>query len=264
MKKVADKNKTQKTKKRAKIKGLEEYKEDDLDLDEDYEELDLEDEEDEVEEKPKKKTTTRRKSKKKLEAENQFYRKIINAVFGIIIVLLIMTAVDVIAVARYDSGPFFAINFKTYKDGGTKVYYGLGYKVINYNVTEGRKGKIVGSWFMPYSVVSTKIDVLDLALEFERDKNAVSKKFYNQYLEVVGEISKIDEEKKLVEIEYDDADGKYSLLVKGHLTDEVIMSAYNAGEKVHVLGTAKVFKAKTETEPNTIELEGCFIKGIIE
>lgn len=264
MKKVAAKNKTQKTKKRAKIKGLEEYKEDDLDLDEDYEELDLEDEEDEVEEKPKKKTTTRRKSKKKLEAENQFYRKIINAVFGIIIVLLIMTAVDVIAVARYDSGPFFAINFKTYKDGGTKVYYGLGYKVINYNVTEGRKGKIVGSWFMPYSVVSTKIDVLDLALEFERDKNAVSKKFYNQYLEVVGEISKIDEEKKLVEIEYDDADGKYSLLVKGHLTDEVIMSAYNAGEKVHVLGTAKIFKAKTETEPNTIELEGCFIKGIIE
>ena len=136
VKKVAAKNKTQKTKKRAKIKGLEEYKEDEFDLDEDYEELDLEDDEDEVEEKPKKKTTTRRKSKKKLEAENQFYRKIINAVFGIIIVLLIMTAVDVIAVARYDSGPFFAINLKTYKDGGTKVYYGLGYKVINYNVTE--------------------------------------------------------------------------------------------------------------------------------
>ena len=42
------------------------------------------------------------------------------------------------------------------------------------------------------------------------------------------------------------------------------MSTYNAGEKVHLLGTAKVFKAKTETEPNTIELEGCFIKGIIE
>ena len=175
-----------------------------------------------------------------------------------------MTAVDVIAVARYDSGPFFAINFKTYKDGGTRVYYGLGYKVINYNVTEGRKGKVVGSWFMPYSVVSTKIDVLDLALEFERDKNVVSKKFHNQYLEVIGEISKIDEEKKLVEIEYVDVDGKYSLLVKGNLTDEVIMSTYNAGEKVHLLGTAKVFKAKTETEPNTIELEGCFIKGIIE
>ena len=267
MKKVATKKKTTKTlkpKKSTKIKGLEEYKDDELDLDEDYEELDLEDEE-EVEEKPKKKKkSTRRKSKKQLEAKNAFIRKIINAVFGIIVVLLIMTAVDVIAVARYDSGPFFAINFKTYKDGGTKVYYGLGSKVINYNVTEGRKGKVVGSWFMPYSTVSTKIDVLDLALEFERDKNAVSNKFYNQYLAVVGEISKIDEEKKLVEIEYIDADGKYSLLVKGNLTDEVIMSTYNAGEKVHLLGTAKVFKAKTETEPNTIELEGCFIKGIIE
>ena len=117
---------------------------------------------------------------------------------------------------------------------------------------------------MPYSTVSTKIDVLDLALEFERDKNAVSNKFYNQYLAVVGEISKIDETNKLVEIEYVDADGKYTLLVKGHLTDEVIMASYKEGEKVHLLGTAKVFKAKTETEPNTIELEGCFIKGIIE
>ena len=117
---------------------------------------------------------------------------------------------------------------------------------------------------MPYSTVSTKIDVLDLALEFERDKNAVSNKFYNQYLAVVGEISKLDETNKLVEIEYVDADGKYTLLVKGHLTDEVIMASYKEGEKVHLLGTAKVFKAKTETEPNTIELEGCFIKGIIE
>ena len=116
---------------------------------------------------------------------------------------------------------------------------------------------------IPIKITQQKI-ITPTNAEFERDKNAVSKKFYNQYLEVVGEISKIDEEKKLVEIEYDDADGKYSLLVKGHLTDEVIMSAYNAGEKVHVLGTAKVFKAKTETEPNTIELEGCFIKGIIE
>jgi len=267
MKKVATKKKTTKTlkpKKSTKIKGLEEYKDDELDLDEDYEELDLEDEE-EVEEKPKKKKkSTRRKSKKQLEAKNAFIRKIINAVFGIIVVLLIMTAVDVIAVARYDSGPFFAINLKTYKDGGTKVYYGLGYKVINYNVTEGRKGKVVGSWFMPYSTVSTKIDVLDLALEFERDKNAVSNKFYNQYLAVVGEISKLDETNKLVEIEYVDVDGKYTLLVKGHLTDEVIMASYKEGEKVHLLGTAKVFKAKTETEPNTIELEGCFIKGIIE
>lgn len=266
MKKVATKKKvTTKPKKSTKIKGLEEYKDDDLDLDEDYEELDLDDEE--VEEKPKKakkKKSTRKPSKKKLEAKNAFIRKIINAVFGIIVVMLIMTAVDVIAVARYDVGPFFAINTKTYKDGGTKVYYGLGYKVINYNVLEGRKGKVVGSWFMPYSTVSTKIDILDLALEFEKDKESTSNKFYNQYLEVVGTISLMDEENKLVEMEYVDKDGKYTLLVKGHLTDEVIMSSYNAGEKIHLLGTAKVFKVKTEKEPNTIELEQCFIKGIIE
>ena len=82
VKKVAAKNKTQKTKKKAKIKGLEEYKDDELDLDEDYEELDLEDEE-EVEEKPKKKKkSTRRKSKKQLEENPPINEKMIEVMMS--------------------------------------------------------------------------------------------------------------------------------------------------------------------------------------
>ena len=78
MKKVATKKKTMtQPKKATKIKGLEEYNDEELDFDEDYEDLDLEDEDDEeVEEKPKKKKKSTRKSrKKKEEAQNEFIRK---------------------------------------------------------------------------------------------------------------------------------------------------------------------------------------------
>jgi len=52
--------------------------------------------------------------------------------------------------------PKFAIHTSTYKDGGTKEYYGLGYKIIKYNVM-GNNGEItknnseIGSFFLKYN-----------------------------------------------------------------------------------------------------------------
>ena len=190
------------------------------------------------------------------------YKLIINIVFTIIMVILFTIAVDVIAVARYDSGPFFAFNTETYKDGGTKVYYGFGYKVIKYNQIEGRKGKVVGTWSLEYSVEPTPIDILDLAIEFENDKNKTSNKLYNQYLKVTGVISKIDAEKQQILMEYKDIDGKYTLELVTNVSDEVIISTFKEGDNVEVYGTAKKFSAKTNKKPNTIILNECFVKKI--
>ena len=44
---------------------------------------------------------------------------------------MVMVTVDVVGVSRYNKGPFFAIKTKTYNDGGTKEYYGIGYKAIS-------------------------------------------------------------------------------------------------------------------------------------
>jgi hypothetical protein len=52
--------------------------------------------------------------------------------------------------AQNDQAPIFAIKTVTYKDGGTKVYLGLGYKVIRYHVIEGRQDTDFGSWFITY------------------------------------------------------------------------------------------------------------------
>lgn len=48
------------------------------------------------------------------------FARIINIIFIILLISMTMIAVDVISVARYNNGPFFAIPLHTYKDGGTK------------------------------------------------------------------------------------------------------------------------------------------------
>ena len=92
------------------------------------------------------------------------YKKIINIVFAIILVVLVMITIDVISVSRYNVGPFFAIKTQTIKDGGTKVYYGLGYKVIKYNQEQGRRDREIGSWNLKYNIEPVDIQDIDLAL----------------------------------------------------------------------------------------------------
>lgn len=55
-----------------------------------------------------------------------------------------------LGLALNDQAPWFAVEVVTYKDGGTKVYLGLGYKVIRYHVIEGRQDTDFGTWFIQY------------------------------------------------------------------------------------------------------------------
>ena len=57
-------------------------------------------------------------------------KKISTVVMIVIIVIGVLVTTDILLVSKAGIGPFLAINTKTYNDGGTKEYYGLGYKVI--------------------------------------------------------------------------------------------------------------------------------------
>ena len=240
--------KSNKTKK-LKLEEYDETTEIEEEIEENDDEFDEVIEDDDYEEKPRKRLNI---------------KLIINIVFIAIMIILSMITVDVIAVARYDAGPFFTIQTETYKDGGTKVYYGFGYKVINYNQIEGRKGKTIGFWNLEYSVEPTPISILDLAIEFQKDYEKTSKKFYNQYLKVTGNVKEIKEDKKQVILEYTDTDGKYTLQVIANITDEVIISSLQEKDEVEMYGIAKKFSAATNKKSNTIEFNNCFIKKVIE
>ena len=90
---------------------------------------------------------------------------------------IILIAIDVIAVAYYNKGPFFAIPGVQYKDGGTREYYGLGYKVISYHQVQGRRDKELGFWNLEYNTSAITIKDIDLAIGMV-DKG---EEFYQKY-----------------------------------------------------------------------------------
>ena len=76
--------------------------------------------------------------------------KILLIILGVIIILgLIFFTVDYNRVQKQEK-PIFCINYSTLRDGGTKAYIGLGYKVIDFNMLNGYDEIKIGSWFMKY------------------------------------------------------------------------------------------------------------------
>ena len=197
-----------------------------------------------------------------VEVQEKKIKKIINIVFGVLLGLLVLVTVDVLCVAKFNVGPFLAIRTNVYKDGGTKVYYGLGYKVIKYDQTEGRKGTKIGFWNLNYIVEPTPVDVLDLAIAYRNDAKKTYKKYYGQYLKLSGAVSSVDNQKKILTIRYTDPDGKYTLDVVGQMFDSKIdLSTYQVGQVVSFVGTVSGYKNKTDQIPNQILVSDCFIKS---
>lgn len=85
-------------------------------------------------------------------------QKIISVILSVIAVICILGGIFYsVDKKRIDSNedPIFAVKVFTLKDGGTKEYYGLGYKIIIYNKM-GENGEIekdnreIGSFMLKY------------------------------------------------------------------------------------------------------------------
>ena len=78
--------------------------------------------------------------------------KVLLIVLGVIIILgLIFFAIDYNRVQKQEK-PLFCIQYPAgvIRDGGTIEYFGLGYKVIDFNMLNGYDEIKIGSWFMKY------------------------------------------------------------------------------------------------------------------
>ncbi|NLA32533.1 MAG: hypothetical protein GX864_01100 [Mollicutes bacterium] len=76
-----------------------------------------------------------------------------NILLIILIIIITVIAVDYYR-ATQQKTPIFAVNFETKTDGDSKEYYGLGYKVIKYNIVGGRKDVVFGFITMKYDAES--------------------------------------------------------------------------------------------------------------
>lgn len=183
----------------------------------------------------------------------------INIVFAVIIILMIMVSFDVISVGKYEKGPYFAINTKTMDDGGTKIYYGLGYKVIKYNQTQGRRDIQVGFWSMAYSTEPTETTALDLAIEFNNDPKETYQRLYKAFLRVSGTYTGLDKDNNVI-ISYNDPDGSYTLNIVCKMAEGIDIPENSENAKAVIIGTLRDFKYKTDTTPNTVYMSDCFIE----
>ena len=181
---------------------------------------------------------------------------ITNIIFIIIIALGIIISIDIVCVKKYNNGPYFAIRTKTYNDGGTQEFYGLGYKVIKYHQEQGRRDMEIGFWTMPYSVEPTEISALDLAIEFRNNPEKTAHKYAGQFMRVTGRIYKIKDNKLI--LRYKDPDNAYTLKIKCPMAEKTDFSDLEEGMEITVLGTIENFTLATKTTPNSANMSNCF------
>ncbi len=182
-------------------------------------------------------------NQEKKKGNKNIAKTIINIVFIIIIIIMVMVTVDVVGVSRYNKGPFFAIKTKTYNDGGTKEYYGIGYKVIKYNQQQGRKDIEIGSWNLKYNIEPINISSLDLAIEFRNDYKKAYKRYGKKFIRTDGTIKQIVNNKKII-VKYSDPDKKYSLEIICNMANNKMTNKLKKGDKVELIGTISNFSPK--------------------
>ena len=180
-------------------------------------------------------------------------------IFIIIMIALILITVDVIAVGKYETGPYFAIPVKTYKDGGSKAYYGLGYKVIKYNQVQGRRDMEIGTWALKYDTNPITVQDLDLTIEFEGNQVATYKKYYKKFVRIISTLHEVDEESRQIKLGYIDEDGKYSMdIVCNMVSDQDNLSSFEEDKEITIIGTVTNYEGRTDTANNRLTVSNCF------
>lgn len=194
-------------------------------------------------------------------ANSENFMKIFNIVFIVAMLVMLIICVDVICVTKYNVGPLFAIKTKTYKDGGTKEYYGLGYKVIKYKEINGRQDVQIGFWGMKYSTEPIIIEDVDLAIEFQNKPEQTANKYYKQYVMITSIIKEIDKEDNEIVLEYTDPDNKYTLEIECEMASDIsLLDNYKVKDKVSIKGTIYKFSVREDDDSNSVTISNCFVE----
>ena len=173
--------------------------------------------------------------------EEKKIKKISTIIMIVIIVIGVLVTTDIILVTKVGVGPFLAINTKTYDDGGTKEYYGLGYKVIKYNQVVGRRDSVIGSWFIKYNTTPKTFTIRDLAYSIINDNN----NHVGEFIRLTGTISNKSNKNKTITLKFtDDIEGKYDLTVKVELLSDNIKDLEKE-DSISIIGVVTSYSNKT-------------------
>lgn len=186
------------------------------------------------------------------------WKRIINVVFSIIVIIIIMITVDYMRVTKYGYTPLFAIKTLELKDGGTKEYTGLGYKVIDYNEIKGRRDIEIGLWGMKRNSKPIEISDVDLAIAFTNDEVKAYKKYYKKFMKIKSKVLETKEKENTIVLRYNDEDGKYTLDIICELVPEQTnIKAFEKDKEITIIGTVKNYKGSTKKENKRLYIKNC-------
>ena len=169
-----------------------------------------------------------------------------------------MITVDYIRVTKYGYTPLFAIKTLELKDGGTKEYTGLGYKVIDYNEIKGRRDIEIGLWGMKRNSKPIEISDVDLAIAFTNDEVKAYKKYYKKFMKIKSKVLEIKEKENTIVLRYNDEDGKYTLdMICELVPEQTNIKAFEKDKEITIIGTVKNYKGSTKKENKRLYIKNC-------
>ena len=173
-------------------------------------------------------------------------KKISTIIMIVILVIGILVTTDILLVTKRGVGPFLAIRTKVYNDGGTKEYYGLGYKVIKYNQKVGRRDTVIGSWSIKYNTNPETYTIRELAYSIINDNN----NHVGEFIRLTGTISSKSNKNNTITLKFtDDIEGKYDLTVKAEILSKNIKEL-NKNAPISLIGIITDYDNKTLTIEN--------------
>ena len=186
------------------------------------------------------------------------WKRIINLVFTVIIIIISMIVIDYVRVNRFEYTPLFAIKTETLKDGGTTEYYGLGYKVIDYNQIQGRRDIEIGLWNMKRNSTPIDISDIDLAIEFTENEGKAFTKYYKKFLRIKSTLVELNEKENTITLRYSDEDGKYTLdTICKLVPEQTNISSFEKDKEITIIGTVKSYTASTKKKNKQIYIKNC-------
>lgn len=196
--------------------------------------------------------------KEKGKKEKNIWKKIINIVFTIVVIIITIITIDYIRVTKFEYTPLFAFKTTEYKDGGTKEYYGLGYKVIDYNQIQGRRDMEIGLWNLKHNSKPIDIEDVDLAIELTKDEVKTYNKYYKKFLRIKSNLKDINEKKNIITLGYTDEGGKYSVdIICNLVPEQTNISSFEKDKEITIIGTVNNYKGSTKKENKRLYIKNC-------
>ena len=185
--------------------------------------------------------------------EEKKLKKKFTIIMIVALVLGTLIFIDILVANYTNAGPFLAVKVKTHNDGGTKEYYGLGYKVIKYRVKDGRNTTVVGSWTLKYDPTTKATTVEELGISFRNNTKEALKNSYKQFFIVTGKIDSIDKTNKKVVLIYEDKDGgNYTTKAEFYLKNISKLKNYSKGDTITISGTFTKYTPKKNNIVRTL------------